>query len=113
MASITKGTAHVYGVAGTITDCSVQSFSLKSEHQNKTTTLDESGNEIENRRDDLVQEGSIVIRVQSGYTVPAAGDQITYDSVIYVIESIDRSETNNAHTVYTLSIRTSEYVTLV
>lgn len=112
MSLITHGTAHVFGVAGTITSATVQSFNITEDNQNKTNTIDEDGNEIERRLDDLVSSGSIVIRIQSGYSIPSAGDVLTYDSVNYEIETVDRAETNNAHVVVTLTIKTSEYVTL-
>lgn len=112
MSLITHGTAHIFGVAGTIATATVQSFNVTEDNQNKTNTIDEDGNEIERRVDDVVSSGSIVIRIQSGYAVPSAGDVITYDSVNYEIETVDRAETNNAHVVVTLTIKTSEYVTL-
>ena len=108
----THGTAHVFGVSGTITTATVQSFSITEDEQNKTSTLDESGNEIERRRDDKISEGSITLRYQSGYTVAASGDVITYDSVNYEVDSVDKTETNNAHVEVTYSIKTTEYVTL-
>ena len=112
MGLITLGTAHVFGVAGTMTLASVQSFNVTEDHQNKTNTLDESGNEVERRRDDLMSSGSIVIRIQTGITLPAAGDVLTYDTVEYEVDTVDRAETNNAHVVVTLSIKTSENVDL-
>lgn len=113
MAAIIKGTAHVYGVAGTVTSATVQSHNLKLDHQNKTNTLDESGNEIERRRDDLMKEGSIVLRIQAAYVEPAPGDVLSYGGENFEIDSLDHSETNNAHVSVTLSIKTTEYVTLV
>jgi hypothetical protein len=108
----THGTAHVFGVAGTITTATVQSFSLDEDEQNKTNTLNESGNEIERRRDDKIQSGTITLRYQSGYAIAASGDVITYDSVNYEVDTVGNSETNNAHVVVTYSIKTTEYVTL-
>lgn len=112
MATKTQGTAHVYGVNGTVTDATVQSFNLKRDYQNRSNTLNETGNEVERRMDDEIKEGSIVIRIQAGYTEPDVGDVITYDGVNYEITNIDRGETNNAHVQLTLNIKTTEYVTL-
>ena len=112
MALITHGTAHVFGVAGTITDATVQSFNVTEDAQNKTNTLDEQGNEVERRRDDIISSGSITLRIETGYTLPTAGSIIAYNSINYEVDTVDRAETNNAHVVVTLSIKTSEYVTL-
>ena len=112
MALITHGTAHVFGVNGTMTLATVQSFNVTEDHQNKTNTLDEDGNEVERRRDDETSAGSIVIRIQTGITLPAAGDVILFDAVNWEVDTVDRAETNNAHVVVTLSIKTSEYVTI-
>lgn len=109
----THGTAHVFGVSGTIATATVQSFSLTEDEQNKTSTLDESGNEIERRRDDKISEGSITLRYQSGYAIEESGAIITYDSITYEVDSVDKSETNNAHVEVTYSIKTTEYITLV
>ena len=112
MALITLGTAHIFGVAGTFSLASVQSFNVTEDHQLKTNTLDEDGVEVERRRDDLMSSGSIVLRIQTGVAIPGAGTVITYDSVNYEVDTVDRAETNNAHVVVTLSIKTSEGVTL-
>ena len=112
MASITHGTAHVFGVAGTVTDTTVQSFNVTGDHQLKTNTLDEQGREIERRRDDETQTGSITLRIQTGYTLPTVGSIIAYDSVNYEVDTVDRAETNGDYVAVTLSIKTSEYITL-
>lgn len=90
----------------------MQSHNLKLDHQNKSNTLDENGNEVERRRDDLMKEGSITLRIKSSYSVPAPGDVLSYAGENFEIDSVDRSETNNAHVVITLSIKTTEYVSL-
>ena len=112
MAIITHGTAHVFGIEGTITDATVQSMNLTSDHQLKTNTLDEQGREIERRRDDETQTGSITLRIQTGYTLPTVGSIIAYDSVNYEVDTVDRAETNGDYVAVTLSIKTSEYITL-
>ena len=112
MALTTLGTAHVYGISGTIANAAVQSFSIKKDFQNRSSTLDESGNEIERRMDDTIAEGSITIRFTSAYTEPVPGATLSYDTVTYEIVSVDLAETNNGHAQYTLSIKTTENVSL-
>ena len=112
MAIITHGTAHVFGIEGTITDATVQSFNVTGDHQLKTNTLDEQGREIERRRDDETQTGSITLRIQTGYTLPTVGSVIAYNGINYEVDTVDRAETNGDYVAITLSIKTSEYVTL-
>ena len=112
MAAITHGTAYLFGVSGTITDAAVQSFQLKDEHQNNTQVMDEIGNEVTNRHDDIVNEGTITLKHESGYTVETAEATITYDSVVYRVTSVDKNQVNNDHREITYGIKTTEYVTI-
>jgi hypothetical protein len=112
MAAITHGTAFLFGVSGTITDTAVQSFQLKDEHQNNTQVMDEIGNEVTNRHDDLVNEGTITLKFESGYTPAGSETLITYDSVEYRITSVDKNQVNNDHREITYGIKTTEYVDL-
>jgi hypothetical protein len=112
MAAITHGTAFLFGVSGTIAETAVQSFQLKDEHQNNTTVMDEIGNEVVNRHDDLVKEGTITLKHEAAYTVETAESTITYDSVVYRVTSVDKNQVNNDHREITYSIKTTEYVTI-
>lgn len=112
MAAKDFGTVHLYGVAGTISNASVQDFQLDDELANKGTTEDESGNVVERRSDDITKTGSITIKYRSGYSIPAVGSTITYNSVVYEITKVGRVEKNKDFRIVTLSIITSEFVTL-
>lgn len=115
MAVTVKGTAHVFGIAagvGAVTNATVLSFSLDEEHQNQAQTVNEIGNEIERRYDDLAKTGSITLRIRAGYSVAAAATNLTYDSVAYIIESVGRAEEAQGFVVITYNIRTSEYISL-
>ncbi len=112
MSLTTFGTAHVFGVAGTITNATVQSFNVTEDFQNRTNTLDEDGNEIERRMDDIVSSGDITIRIQAAFSIPNAGELLTYDSIEYEIITVGQAKTNDAHVVVTLSIKTTEHVDL-
>jgi len=115
MALDTKGTAHIFGIqagTGSVTDATVQSFSNSTSKQNLSATLDEIGNEIERRSDDVLQDVSFTLRIQAGYALPAVSDVITYDSIKYDILTVDVAETNNAHVVVTITAKTTEYITL-
>lgn len=111
----THGTAHVFGIqagTGAVTNAVVQAFSLTTDEQNKTSTLNELGNEIERRRDDQMKEGSITLRFTSSYVELVSGDVITYDSVKYEVDTVGVTETNDAHVTVEYTIKTTEYITL-
>ena len=115
MAAVVKGTAHVYGIAAgvdAITNATVLSFSLDSEHANKASTVNEIGNLIEERYDDLTATGSITLKIRSAYTVAAAATQITYNSIKYVITKVGRAEQSGDFVVITYDIKNSEFITL-
>lgn len=115
MAAASKGTAHLWHITagvGAVTDATVTAFSLEGEHANKGVTINEIGNEIEDRRDDLHQKGSITLIPRSAYTQAAAFSQITYNSVIYLIEKVARVEAAGSQVQITYDIKKTEYVTL-
>lgn len=115
MAAVTKGTAHVWGIAagvGAVTNATVLSFSMDDEPANKGVTVNEIGNVIEKRYDDLTKKGSITLKIRSGYTVAAAATQLTFNSVIYIITKVGRAEQSGDFVVITYDIETSEYITL-
>mgnify|MGYP007107662844 CR=1 FL=1 len=112
MAAVVKGTAHVYGVSGTVTNATVLAFSRKKMTANNGQTENEDGNVIERRYDDITTEATITIRAKSAYTEPAIGDTLTYDSVKYTVESVDEKQQNKGFNEYTLSLKTSEGITL-
>jgi len=112
MAAVDNGTAHLFGIAGTVSNATVQDFQLDDEFANKTTTENESGNVIERRNDDITKTGSITIKIRSGYSIPAVGTNLTYNSVLYEITKVGRVEKNKDFRLVTLGIMTSEFVTL-
>lgn len=112
MAAVINGTAHLYGVAGTIANCTVLDFQLKENFANKATTENESGNVIERRSDDRTSKVTITLRPRAAYVKPAIGDDLTYDNVVYEIEDITHTQKNKEHRAYTLECITSEGVSL-
>jgi len=115
MAAASKGTAHLWHITagvGAIVNATVTAFSLDKEHANKGVTVNEIGNEIEDRRDDLHQKGSISLIPRSAYTVPEAFTQVAFDSVIYLIEKVARVEAAGSQVQITFDIKKTEYVTL-
>jgi len=113
MSLTTKGTAHLYGIDGgvaIVTNATVLSFSLNSSNKNTAETVNEIGNEIERRYDDLHQEGTLVLKIRSGFTELVPGANYTYDSVAFEVVSQGREETSQGFQTLTYAIKKSEYV---
>lgn len=113
MSLTTKGTAHLYGISGgvaIVANATVLSFSLNSSNKNTAETVNEIGNEIERRYDDLHQEGTLTLRPRSGFTALVPGANYTYNSVAFEIISEGREETSQGFVTLTYNIKKSEYV---
>lgn len=107
------GTAHLYGIQGgvaVITNATVLDFSLDSKPQNEASTVNEIGNEIERRTDDLVKEGSITLQPRAGFVAPVPGDTYTYDGEEFEVISEGRKETSKGFVTLTYNIKSSEYI---
>jgi len=112
MAAVVNGTAHLFGISGTVSNATVTDFSLDDEMANKSQVENESGNVITRRSDDITKTGSITIIIRSAYTIPAVGTNATYDSVVYEITKVGKVQKNKEHRTVTLGIITSEFVAL-
>lgn len=112
----TKGTAHLYGVQGgvaIVTNATVLSFSLNKSNKNTGETVNEIGNEIERRYDDLHEEGTLVLRPRSGFVNLAPGANYTYDAVAFEVISEGVEEPNQGFVTITYQIKKSEYISYV
>ena len=106
------GTAHLYGVAGTISNATVQDFSLDDVFANKGTTENESGNVIERRSDDETWTGKLTLKIQSAYTIPAPGTLLTWLTIVYEITKVAQVQKNKGFRMVTLDFITSANVAL-
>jgi len=107
MAATVKGTAHLYGISGTVASATVLSFRERTFAANTAQTEDEDGNVIERRYDDTTNEATITIRMQSAYTPPTIGSTITYDSVTYEVVDIEESQQNKGFRELTINVMKS------
>ena len=111
MAATILGTAHLYGVSGTVSNATVLSFRDKESCKNTAETMDESGNEIERRYDDLHTDATLVIRMRTSYTRPAPGSTLTYDSVTYEVVDTEKNTVQKGFREITLNVKKSANVT--
>lgn len=101
----TYGTAHIFGItSGSVSNATVLDFSYNSAPEVQASTLNATGTTIERRYDGEVVTGQIRIKIQSGYSEPDPGDNLSYASVYWEITEVAKEETQNDFQVYTLSL---------
>jgi hypothetical protein len=116
MAAISNGTTCIYGVAGTVTNLFVQSYSLSSSFNADVTVVDEAGltktHRLDDRKSELTVEGicktssvptlgatiSFTVNTQSAYPSGAASA-----SFVGTITKIDDKGSNKAFTAVTIT----------
>jgi len=93
MAAVTKGTAHVYGITGTVTNLTVQSYTISRSFELDDKVAGEHGRTITHRMDGRTNEISIEGVLQSnsfslaiGDRVQFTGNEISFDGAITRIE---------------------------
>lgn len=112
MSATVQGTAHLYGVDGTITSATVNSFSDKGNSANTGKVENEVGNVIERRYDDETHDSVVEITLREGYTIPSPkGTLFTYNAVDYEITSIDQKQVKKGYQMLTLNLTRSELIT--
>jgi hypothetical protein len=77
MAAISNGTTCVYGVAGTVTNLFVQSYSLSSSFNAEAMVINEAGITVTHRLDDRKSEITIEGIAKTG-TVPVLGATLSF-----------------------------------
>ena len=99
MAAVTKGNIYVYGIdSGVFTNAVLNSINFDQAFNNTGNVLDENGNVIFERMDDIHTTGSATM-VLSGDTGLALDDtlsvdEFTYDSVTYYITDMSVAKTS-------------------
>ena len=88
------GIAHVFGIRGTVTSLTVQSDNITKKFALDVEVKDENGRVITDRVDDLRKELDIEGVLLIADAPPAPGDQVTYNSIQYIIKEVDDRGTN-------------------
>jgi len=76
-AAISNGTTCVYGIAGTVTNLFVQSYSLSSSFNNEATVISEAGLTVTHRLDDRKSEITIE-GIAKTSSIPTLGATLTF-----------------------------------
>ena len=102
MAAVLKGTTCLYGVAGTVTNLYVQSYTLTKNYELNDTVQDETGKTVTARYDGVTRELSVDGIVKTS-DMPEIGAAITFavatdvgpsSSFTGVIESVEEKGGN-------------------
>jgi len=100
MAAVIKGETYVFGIdSGAVTNAVLTSINFNSEFANTGQVLNEDGQIVHERMDDLQTTGSATMQFTSSNTMDLSDvgnvDQFTYDGVTYYITEITKTSTNN------------------
>jgi hypothetical protein len=124
MAAISNGTTCIYGVAGTVTNLFVQSYSLSSSFNADVTVVDETGitktHRLDDRKSELTVEGiaktttmpvlgaalSFTVNTLSAY--PAGSASVSF---VGTITKIDDKGSNKGFTAVTITAIDYEGIT--
>jgi hypothetical protein len=124
MAAISNGTTCLYGVAGTVTNLFVQSYSLSSSFNADVTVVDETGLTKTHRLDDRMSEITIE-GIAKTSTMPVLGAAISFTvntasaypsgsasaSFVGTITKIDDKGSNKGFTAVTITAVDYEGIT--
>jgi len=88
------GIAHFFGLRGTATYMTVQSDDISNTFKLDVEVADEQGKIITNRLDDRFLEVSLEGVLLATATLPSIGDIFSWNSVNYILKSIDDKGTN-------------------
>lgn len=100
----TFGVSHVFGLYDTSAFVTLQSDDISKKAALDVEVMDETGRVITDRLDDLRTETSISGVLKTGASIPEIGQQLTYDSVSYIIKDVGDAGTNNGFRKVTLKL---------
>lgn len=123
MAAITKGTACVYGINGTVSNLFVQSYSITSNFNSEAMVVDETGitktHRLDDRKSEITVEG-----VAKSSSIPALGSTLSFTvntasaygasastSFSGVITKVDDKGSNKGFTAVTVTAVSYEGIT--
>ena len=100
----TFGVSHVFGLYDTVAFVTLQSDDISNKPALDVEVMDETGRVITDRLDDVRTETSLSGVLKTGQTPPVIGQQLTYDSIQYIIKQVDDAGTNNGFRKVTLKL---------
>ena len=92
----TYGVNHQFGLYSTADFITLQADDFSDKVNLDVTVTDEQGRIITDRVDDRQTDITLSGIIKEGSAAPLVGEQIIYDSVAYIIKSVDDNGTNNS-----------------
>ena len=100
----TFGVSHKFGLYDTVAFVTLQSDDISQKPALDVEVMDETGRVITDRLDDLRTETSLSGVLLASATIPAIGDNLTYNSITYIIKDVGDAGTNNGFRKVTLKL---------
>jgi hypothetical protein len=105
------GTIHLFGIDGSIADATITDASFEDVCANVASVLDEMGNKIQNRGDDITTTGNVTLIIREGYVLPEPFTTFqNWDELYYLITRVGRKFNNRGFNIVELSIEKSEHI---
>jgi hypothetical protein len=106
------GTIHLFGIDGSIADATITDASFEDVCANVASVLDEMGNKIQNRGDDITTTGNVTLIIREGYVLPEPFTTFqNWDELYYLITRVGRKFNNRGFNIVELSVEKSEHIT--
>jgi len=111
MSATTHGlTTLTFGVP-TLTGYVIQSYDSSTKAANVVEVMDEQGNRVVSRYDDITTEITIDAKL-AGASLPAPGSTVTYNTIVYEVLSIDKKGVNKDFTTVSIKGKVSAGISL-
>lgn len=108
----TYGTDHVYGLLDTTQDyITIQSDGIDDSCGVDVKVLDSTGRVCTVRKDDLHNALTFMGILKPGGTKPQAGYQVTFDSVVYIIDTVSNAGENTGFRKFTVKATKYQQIT--
>ena len=115
MAAVIKGDTFVFGIdTGVVTNAVLTSISFNNEFANQGQVLNEDGQIVHERLDDLQTTGSCTMQftaTNASDLIDGANGQFTYDGVVYWLTEITKNRTNNGFAELSFNFEYADHVT--
>lgn len=110
MSARTYGTVHLYGIDTSISNGTITDESFEDVCANGSLVVDETGNKIHERMDDITTSGTVTIIMRASYAPPVVGGTFTYNGTLYRVKGVGRKKTSRGFRVCELRLEASEYI---
>jgi|688.fasta_scaffold141593_4 hypothetical protein len=105
------GTIHLFGINGTISEATITDTNFEDVCANVASVLDEMGNKIQNRGDDLTTTGTVTLIIRDAFTPPEPFDTFSnWDGETYLVTRVGRKFSNRGFNIVELSVEKSENI---